>query len=106
MAAECKRNNVPIALFGLGVAEAALDAGAGLISSLLHLTNWCFAGVRDGDSAKRLRQRRVKGVVVTPDPGLMHLRWGPSLCGDSANALSLASDTHPLFATSRRGKVR
>ncbi|QHO77373.1 hypothetical protein ACH79_36770 [Bradyrhizobium sp. CCBAU 051011] len=79
VAAECKRNNVPIALFGLGVAESRSRRGAGLISSLLHADQLVFAGARDGDSAKRLRQRRVKGVVVTPDPGLMASQVWPSI---------------------------
>lgn len=79
VAAECKRNNVPIALFGLGVAESRSRRGAGLISSLLHADQLVFAGARDGDSAQRLRQRRVKGVVVTPDPGLMASQVWPSI---------------------------
>jgi polysaccharide pyruvyl transferase WcaK-like protein len=81
VAAECKRNNVPIALFGLGVAESRSGRGAALISALLHADQLVFAGVRDGDSANRLRQRRVKGIVVTPDPGLMSSQVWPSSVG-------------------------
>jgi polysaccharide pyruvyl transferase WcaK-like protein len=77
VASECRRNNVPIALFGLGVAESRSRRGAALISSLLHSDELVFAGVRDGESARRLRQRRVKGVVVTPDPGLLASRLWP-----------------------------
>jgi len=78
VAEECKRNNVPIALFGLGVAASRSGRGAALISSLLHADQLVFAGVRDDDSANRLRQRRVKGVVITPDPGLMASQVWPS----------------------------
>jgi polysaccharide pyruvyl transferase WcaK-like protein len=77
VASECRRNHVPIALFGLGVAESCSRRGAALISSLLHSDDLVFAGVRDDESARRLCQRGVKGVVVTPDPGLMASRFWP-----------------------------
>ncbi|MEH2516784.1 polysaccharide pyruvyl transferase WcaK-like protein [Bradyrhizobium sp. AZCC 1610] len=71
VASECRRNNVPIALFGVGVAESQSSRGAALMSSLLQAEQLVFAGVRDTESARRLRRRGVKGVVVTPDPGLL-----------------------------------
>jgi polysaccharide pyruvyl transferase WcaK-like protein len=71
VASECRRNNVPIALFGVGVAESHSSRGAALMSSLLHADQLVFAGVRDTESARRLRRRGVKGVIVTPDPGLL-----------------------------------
>ena len=71
VASECRRNNVPIALFGVGVAESHSRRGAVLMSSLLQADQLVFAGVRDTESARRLRRRGVKGVVVTPDPGLL-----------------------------------
>jgi polysaccharide pyruvyl transferase WcaK-like protein len=98
MAAECKRNNVPIALFGLGVAESRSERGAALISSLLHADQLVFAGVRDGDSARRLRQRRVKDVVVTPDPGLLasHV-WPSSVRRQRKRPVIGVGMTHPVI---------
>jgi polysaccharide pyruvyl transferase WcaK-like protein len=98
VAAECKRNNVPVALFGLGVAESRSRRGAALISSLLHADQLVFAGVRDGDSARRLRQRRVKGVVVTPDPGLMASQvWPPIVRRPSKRPVVGVGITHPVI---------
>jgi len=98
VAAECKRNNVPIALFGLGVAESRSGRGAALISSLLHADQLVFAGARDGDSANRLRQRRVKGVVVTPDPGLMASQvWPSGVRRQRKRPLVGVGITHPVI---------
>lgn len=71
VASECRRYNVPIALFGVGVADSQSSRGAVLLSSLLQADQLVFAGVRDTESARRLGRRGVKGVVVTPDPGLL-----------------------------------
>ena len=98
VAAECKRNHVPIALFGLGVAESRSGRGAALISSLLHADQLVFAGARDGDSANRLRQRRVKGVVVTPDPGLMASQvWPSGVRRQRKRPLVGVGITHPVI---------
>ncbi|WP_249810535.1 polysaccharide pyruvyl transferase family protein [Bradyrhizobium sp. 157] len=97
VASECRRNNVPIALFGLGVAESRSRRGAALISSLLHSDELVFAGARDGESASRLRRRRVNGVVVTPDPGLLASRlWPLSGRGPRKRPVVGVGITHPV----------
>ena len=98
VASECRRNNVPIALFGLGVAESRSRRGAALISSLLHSDELVFAGVRDAEFARRLRRRGVKGVVVTPDPGLMASRlWPLSVRRPRKHPLVGVGITHPVI---------
>jgi polysaccharide pyruvyl transferase WcaK-like protein len=97
VASECRRNNVPIALFGLGVAESRSRRGAALTSNLLHADQLVFAGVRDGVSARRLRQRRVKGVVVTPDPGLLASQvWPRAERPQSERPVVGVCITHPV----------
>jgi polysaccharide pyruvyl transferase WcaK-like protein len=97
VASECRQNNVPIALFGLGVAESRSRRGAALISSLLHSDELVFAGVRDGESAGRLGRRGVKDVVVTPDPGLLASRlWPLSVRRPRKRPLVGVGITHPV----------
>jgi polysaccharide pyruvyl transferase WcaK-like protein len=71
LASKCRRYDVPVALYGVGVSDTRSARGAALTSSLWHNCNMIFAGARDPASADRLRRRGVTNVSITPDPGLL-----------------------------------
>jgi polysaccharide pyruvyl transferase WcaK-like protein len=77
LAAKCRRHNVPIALYAVGVSDVQSQRGAAMISALWRKNRLVFAGARDPKSADRLRRRGLSNVVVTPDPGLLAPKLWP-----------------------------
>jgi polysaccharide pyruvyl transferase WcaK-like protein len=98
LASKCRRYNVPVALYGVGVSDPRSARGAALTSSLWHNCNMIFAGARDPASADRLRHRGVTNVFVTPDPGLLAPNvWGSRPRSERKSLRVGVGITHPTL---------